>query len=127
MKYLIDTQILLWALEESENLSVRSKNLLLDSSNVLYVSIASLWEIAIKLSINKLELRQSLAQIVQVLPQMDISVLPTIPTHVLAVESLPLIHRDPFDRIIIAQSIAENIDVISSDGVFGQYPVTVHW
>lgn len=127
MKYLIDTQILLWALEESENLSVRSKNLLLDSSNVLYVSIASLWEIAIKLSISKLELRQSLAQIVQVLPQMDISVLPIIPTHVLAVESLPLIHRDPFDRIIIAQSIAENIDVISSDGVFGQYPVTVHW
>jgi PIN domain nuclease of toxin-antitoxin system len=127
MRYLIDTQTLLWALEDNPNLSQQSKSILEDTTSVLYVSIASLWEIAIKTSIKKLELRQSLAQIVQILPQMEVLVLPIDPVHILTVETLPFFHRDPFDRIIIAQALAENLEIISSDGIFRQYPVTVHW
>ncbi len=127
MTYLIDTQTLLWALEESPRLSRKARSLMVDPANTLMVSIASLWEIAIKVSIGKLDLAQPLREIINKLPEADIAILPVEPQHTLVVECLPLIHRDPFDRMIIAQAMAETFEVISSDEVFPQYPVAVHW
>lgn len=100
---------------------------MVDPANTLLVSIASLWEIAIKVSVGKLDLAQPLSNIVAKLPEADIAILPIEPQHILEVERLAFIHRDPFDRVIIAQAIAENFEVISSDEVFPQYPVRVHW
>jgi PIN domain nuclease of toxin-antitoxin system len=127
MRYLLDTQTLLWALEGSPRLSRKARSLMEDPANTLTVSIASLWEIAIKVSIGKLELAQPLREIIVKLPEADISILPIEPQHILEVERLAFIHRDPFDRMIIAQAIAEHFEIISSDEVFLQYPVKVHW
>ncbi len=127
MTYLLDTQTLLWALEESPRLSPKARSLMVDPANTLMVSIASLWEIAIKVSIGKLDLAQPLHDIIAKLPEADIAILPIEPQHIWEVERLAFVHRDPFDRMIIAQAIAENFEVISSDEVFPHYPVTVHW
>ena len=98
-----------------------------DETNILWISIASLWEIAIKVNIGKLELAEPLREILNKLPEVGISVLAIDPQHILEVETLELIHRDPFDRIIIAQGIAEDFEIISSDDVFKAYPVRLHW
>ena len=127
MTCLIDTQTLLWALEGNSRLSDKAGKLMTNGANTLWVSTASLWEIAIKASIKKLELAQPLYEIIRRLPEVDIFVLTIEPAHILAVEKLPLFHRDPFDRIIIAQAIVENFEIISSDRLFNEYPVTVHW
>jgi len=127
MTYLLDTQTLLWALEGNPRLSRKAHSLMEDPANTLMVSIASLWEVAIKVSIGKLELAQPLHEIIIKLPEADIALLPIEPHHILEVERLAFIHRDPFDRMIISQAIAENFEIISSDEVFSQYPVRVHW
>ena len=127
MTCLIDTQTLLWALEGNSRLSDKAGKLMTNGANTLWVSTASLWEIAIKASIKKLELAQPLYEIIRRLPEVDIFVLTIEPAHILAVEKLALFHRDPFDRIIIAQAIVENFEIISSDRLFNEYPVTVHW
>jgi PIN domain nuclease of toxin-antitoxin system len=127
MNYLLDTQSLIWALEENPRLSTKAKMLMEDGNNVLLVSIASLWEIAIKVNLGKIELTWPLEEIILKLPEADISILTIEPQHVLIVESLTLVHRDPFDRIIISQAIAEKIEIISSDDIFKLYPVIVHW
>ena len=127
MNYLLDTQALIWALENNPRLSAKASNLITNGDNTLWVSIASLWEMAIKLSINKLELTQPLDEIIRRLPEMEVSILTVQPEHVLVVEKLPLFHRDPFDRIIIAQAIVEKFEIISSDEQFPFYPVIVHW
>ncbi|MEO6760110.1 MAG: type II toxin-antitoxin system VapC family toxin [Saprospiraceae bacterium] len=127
MTYLIDTQVLLWALEENTLLSKQAQSLLIDPANVLLVSTASLWELAIKVNIGKLALSQPLSEIIARLPEADLAILPIETKHILEVELLPLIHRDPFDRMIIAQAISEGLQIISSDGIFSQYPVIVQW
>jgi PIN domain nuclease of toxin-antitoxin system len=127
MTYLIDTQTFLWALEENPRLSKKAKLLMVDPDNAIIVSIASLWEIALKVSIGKLELARPLHEIINNLPEADIAMLPIEPQHTLVVENLPFIHRDPFDRMIIAQAKSENFEIISSDGILGQYDVVIHW
>ena len=127
MTYLLDTQTLIWALENNPRLSAKATKLITDGDNSLWVSIASVWEMAIKSSIKKLELTQTLEDIIKRLPEMEISLLPIQPDHILVVEKLPLLHRDPFDRIIIAQAIVEKLEIISSDEQFSLYPVIFHW
>jgi PIN domain nuclease of toxin-antitoxin system len=127
MRYLIDTQILIWALEDSPRLSVNAKKMLTNGDNFIFISVASLWEMAIKINLGKLELSQPLSEIIRRLPELEIDVLTIHPNHVLEVEKLLLYHRDPFDRIIIAQAIGENMEIISSDEQFPQYPVNVNW
>jgi PIN domain nuclease of toxin-antitoxin system len=92
------------------------------------LSIASLWEIAIKSSLGKLELDQPFAELIQrQLVANEITVLPIKFVHLVGLTGLPFHHRDPFDRLIIAQAIAERVPVVSSDGAFRDYPVQVVW
>lgn len=121
MQFLIDTHILLWFLEGNRLLPKSSRKLITDSQNDIYVSIASLWEIAIKISIGKLTLANSLTDVVNNLSIENIEILPMSPEHILQVSTLPFHHRDPFDRIIVSQAIVENINLISADIIFDDY------
>ena len=125
MQILIDTHILIWFLEGNNLLSTQRQKLLSDSQNEVFISIASLWELAIKISIGKITLSKSLFQIIQQLGVENIEILPILPQHVLQVENLPFHHRDPFDRIIIGQAQFENLDLMSDDGEFAKYGITL--
>lgn len=123
MKYLIDTHILIWFSEDDVRLPVRIKSILEDNSSEIYISHATIWEMAIKMSLGKLKLIYSLNEWEQVLVKNNIQLLPTLFKHYQQLESLPKHHLDPFDRLIIAQAIAEDFTVISHDSKFSNYPV----
>lgn len=128
MKYLLDTHTLLWIITEDHKLSENAKSIYLNSDNQIYFSIASLWELAIKLSLNKITLEHSLEEFTEDhITGNDIEIIDIILPHVFRVERLPFHHRDPFDRLIIAQAIEENLSIISSDRVFDLYNVRRVW
>ena len=123
MKVLIDTHILLWFINNDPKLSLKTK-VLLQSDIDIAVSIASLWEIAIKLSIGKLTLPGSIEELFPLqLTLNQIDLLPIEVRHLQALSKLPFHHRDPFDRLIIAQALVENIGLVSVDQVFETYGV----
>ncbi len=127
MNYLLDTHTLIWFLEGDKRLSTTAKGIICNDDSDAYVSIVSLWEMAIKISLGKLELSQSLDQIINKLPQQNITLLPIQPAHVLAVLSLPFEHRDPFDRLLIGQALVENMKFISNEALFLRYSVDRVW
>ena len=123
MKVLIDTHILLWFINNDPKLSPKTK-VLLQSDIDIAVSIASLWEIVIKLSIGKLTLPGSIEELFPLqLTLNQIDLLPIEVRHLQALSKLPFHHRDPFDRLIIAQALVENIGFVSVDQVFETYGV----
>ena len=128
MKYLLDSHVLFWIITGDLQLSRKAKNIYLDEKNKIFISIASLWEIAIKISLNKLSISMRLPEFVQehVIAN-EISIMPIELTHIYNLENLPFYHRDPFDRLIIAQSMAEKINILSNDTVFDRYPVKRIW
>lgn len=121
MKYLIDTQIFIWFVESSNKLSRKAKNILEDTNNEIFISIASLWEISIKMAIGKLQVKGTFESIKDDLRANSIEILPITFTHTVENNQLPFHHRDPFDRIIVSQAIVENVDFISSDDIFDEY------
>lgn len=128
MRYLLDTHALIWFLEGDSSLSETAKALITDGKNELAVSIASIWEIAIKVSIGKLSLSQPFDNIFpSELKKQHIQVLPLKITHTSQVKNLPLHHRDPFDRLIIAQAMIEGMPVITVDKCFNDYDVGIIW
>ncbi len=125
MRFLIDTHVLIWHLEDDAQISLERSAIIDDPSNESLVSIASLWEIAIKLSLGKLKLSRSLDDFVKVFDSSTTSLLPIAPSHVISVAQLPFHHKDPFDRIIIAQALTEDIPIITSDSDFADYGVSI--
>jgi PIN domain nuclease of toxin-antitoxin system len=129
MKVLLDTHTFLWFLLDAKSLSTKAKALIEDANTQPRLSIASLWEIAIKLSLGKLQIPQPFERFIQT--QLDlnkIGILPIEIRHLEKVSALPLHHhRDPFDRLLIAQATVENISIISADPAFDAYPVTRLW
>ena len=121
MKYLIDTHVFIWFIQSSLNLKPKARSLIDDVNNEIIISIASLWEISIKNSIGKLHLTKGFGAMTGYLNDNSIEILPIDFAHTVENNRLPFHHRDPFDRIIIAQSIVENIDFISADSVFDAY------
>jgi len=126
MKLLLDTHILIWLLEGNQNLSPKVRQAIEDETNSLYISIVSLWEIAIKSSLGKLQLETPLEKIVSdfVLPT-GIKILPIDIAHLLTLQKLPFHHRDPFDRLLISQAKSEALTLVSEDHVFRQYQVNI--
>ena len=127
MKYLLDTHTLIWFLEGDKRLSTTAQGIICNDDADVYMSIVSLWEMAIKIILGKLELSQSLDQIIDKLPQQNITLLPIQPAHVLAVLKLPFKHRDPFDRLLIGQALVENMKFISNEALFLRYGVDRIW
>lgn len=127
MRYLIDTHTFLWFINDNPQLTADVKNLLESDVDVL-LSVASLWEIAIKVSLGKLSLPDVYERFMpQQIAVNDIDVLPISVEHLSIVATLPFHHRDPFDRLIIAQAIVEQVEIISVDGKFDAYPVKRLW
>lgn len=129
MRVLLDTHTFLWLVEgDGDNLSAHVQKFLQDEETVAILSIASLWELAIKSSIGKLTLSLPFAEYVQrYILDAETEILPILPAHIVAVSYLSFHHRDPFDRVLIAQSLVENIPIISRDGVFDAYSVQRIW
>jgi PIN domain nuclease of toxin-antitoxin system len=126
MKVLIDTHVLLWGLRHEEKLS-RRVQILLPAADV-WISVASLWEIITKVQVGKLTLPSPVGDYLSAkLKANGVLVLPITFDHVKRVEKLPLHHRDPFDRILIAQSLEEKLPLVTSDPLFAHYPVEVIW
>ena len=125
MRILIDTHILIWHLEGDAQLSPDRRSLISDPRNSAFVSIVSLWEIAIKTSRGKLSLSRPIDEIFTEINRSTVSILSIEPDHALKVSSLPFHHKDPFDRLIIAQAIVDDISIISTDRSFSDYEVTL--
>ena len=128
VRALLDTHTLLWFLEGDSTLSQNARTLIGDPANEIFVSIANLWEIAIKHNIGKLALRMSFAHFVQdCLVRGSFEVLGIVIPHLDTLSTLPLHHRDPFDRLLIAQAITHDLSIIGTDPVFGRYPIRQLW
>jgi PIN domain nuclease of toxin-antitoxin system len=127
MKALLDTHTFLWAIAEDRKLSRRAKQIY-TGSNDLRLSVASVWEILIKAQAGRLSLPKPVGPyLVKKLVQDQIELLPVTLDHVLGIEALPPHHRDPFDRLLIAQSIEEEWPIVTADPWFARYPVEVIW
>ena len=122
---LIDTNAVLWTIARSKRLSARARAIIGDAGHPLLVSAVSLWEVAIKHSSGKLRVPADLSRRLAALRQVEL--LPISPLHAEAVGTLPWHHRDPFDRMLVAQAIVERVPVISSDPALAQYGVDVIW
>ena len=127
MRVLLDTHAFVWWACEPAKLSAAAEAAFLDPSIELLLSVVSVWEIVIKLQLGKLTLSGNLAAIVGQQQANGIDVLPVTLEHVLAVEQLPTFHRDPFDRLLIAQAIVEGASVMTKDSLFSKYPVKLLW
>ncbi len=121
MKYIIDTHTFLWYGGNDKRLSDTSKNIIENPQNQIFISIASLWEIAIKNSIGKLEIAIPYREIITEIDKSDFVILPITFADTIIVNKLPWKHKDPFDRIILAQSIVNQIPIISIDVIFDEY------
>ena len=128
MRFLLDTHTALWMVNEHEKLSPSANAILRNTGNDLFLSIASLWEMAIKVSIGKLsELDGGIGVFLSVLEKMPIEVLPITTDHIKTVESLPFIHRDPFDRMIVATAQVHNMTILTADSNIPRYDVQCSW
>ena len=127
MNFLLDTHTLIWFLEINPQLSSFAKTTIENDNHKIFVSIASLWEIAIKTQTGKLSLTKTLEEIILEAEKLQIEILLIEPLHVLSLQKLPLHHRDPFDRIIIAQAITEKLQLVSKDEQFDLYKVKRVW
>ena len=121
MRLLLDTHLLLWAVASSKRLPREVRDLLEDGSNEAYFSAASIWEIAIKSALRRQDFRVDLVSLEKALPAMGLIELPVTAAHAAGVARLPRIHRDPFDRLLVAQSIAEPLTLVSNDAVLERY------
>jgi PIN domain nuclease of toxin-antitoxin system len=128
MSILFDTHALLWLVNGSALLSENAKSLFSEPQNDFYLSLASVWEMAIKIKIGKLHVPSPLKQFIsEQLPLNGIKILNIKLEHVIEVADLPLHHRDPFDRLIIAQGLVENLPIITVDKIFDDYGVQRLW
>jgi PIN domain nuclease of toxin-antitoxin system len=119
MTILLDTHVILWWLDDDPRLGSKARDVIGSGDVQLLVSIASLWEVSIKHRIGKL--RANAALVASHLREASISVLPVKITHLTALEQLPLHHRDPFDRMLVAQALAETVSIMTNDALVRQY------
>ena len=121
MKLLLDTHLLLWAAGEPKRLSKPARRLIDNPDNELLFSAASLWEVAIKRRLGREDFKVDARLLRRGLLDNGYSDLPIISDHVVATESLPLLHRDPFDRILVAQATVEGVTLLTMDSLVSQY------
>jgi len=127
IRYLIDTHTAMWFFNGDAKLSKTANDIIYDFSNPIYMSIASAWEVAIKLSIGKLDIINCTADFLRDAETNKIIILPISPASLTALETLPMIHRDPFDRLLIATAITEQMTFITDDENIAKYEVSQIW
>lgn len=122
MNLLLDTHIFLWWLDDNASLSTNVRGAIADTDNVVILSAAVIWEIRIKQGIGKLEIAPNFYKVIQ---EQGFEMLSITPDHAYAVGNLPNHHRDPFDRILIAQALLEGFTIVTHDAIFNRYPIPV--
>jgi PIN domain nuclease of toxin-antitoxin system len=128
VKLLLDTHTFLWSVGDDPRLSATARQNISDPSNDLFVSIASLWEATVKITIGKMRVPgDSIDYLLPRATQTGVTTLPILSMHLQQLQKLPMLHRDPFDRILIAQSMVEKMVVVSVDSQLRQYPCKILW
>jgi PIN domain nuclease of toxin-antitoxin system len=128
MRLLFDTECWLWSVREPDRLNKRAKELIDDPATELYLSVASIWEIIIKSQIGKLPLPKAPGDYIPELLQLQqTKTLVITPSHIYQLPRLPLLHRDPFDRLLIAQTLTENLTLLTADRLIRQYKAPLIW
>ncbi len=122
MHYLLDTHVILWWFTTPEKISKQAYKIIKDKSNVLYVSSVSFWEMAIKKGLGRLTLPHNL---LEATAAENFKILPIMPEECLGVADLPLIHHDPFDRLLIIQAKLHDLVLITQDKTIAEYPVVI--
>jgi PIN domain nuclease of toxin-antitoxin system len=122
MKFLLDTQLVVWALIEQKRLSTQARSIIEDAQSELVFSTSSLWEIAIKRGLGRKDFQFDPRVLRRTMLNAHYEELPVLGQHAVEVDSLPPIHKDPFDRILIAQAMVEGITLLTADRVIAQYP-----
>ena len=127
MRILIDTQAFIWFVENDNQLPSKIKLEMEDSDNSILISIASLWEMTIKMTLGKLQLGSDIEEMIDNVYRNGFEILPILPEHIIKLSTLEYFHRDPFDRIIISQGLYEKMIIVSSDQVFDNYGIKREW
>jgi PIN domain nuclease of toxin-antitoxin system len=128
VRHLLDSHTLLWYTLGDPQLSGTAKALILDPANEILISPATYWEIAIKVSVGKLNLHQPYEDFIDAcLNKYGFIILPVDPKHTARVIGLPFHHKDPFDRLLVAQALVESIPIVSNDPALDAYGITRHW
>lgn len=127
MNLLLDTHTFIWFVEDDNRLSHQARSVIENPKNAIYISIVSLWEIAIKLSIGKLSINNTIDSVINNIQINGFELLPILPEDIITVSNLEFHHRDPFDRIIAAQSLNSKYKLVSIDEIFDKYKVSRLW
>ena len=128
MKLLLDSNVLLWSIFDRKMLSSKVRRLIEDDAHEIFVSVASVWELSIKVAKGKLALPGgSIRYVMEQIQRTETTVLPLSNKHILRVETLPHHHGDPFDRMIVAQALEEDCTILSSDVAMAAYDARVIW
>jgi PIN domain nuclease of toxin-antitoxin system len=128
VRLLLDTHALLWWIADDERLSSRASALIADGANEVLVSAASAWEVVVKSALGRVEVPTPVDRFF--IGQLEANAFVPLPIqmrHALGLSALPNVHRDPFDRILVAQAVAEDLTLVSGDAVLRSYPVAIEW
>jgi len=127
MNIILDTHALIWFANNDKKLPKKVYNTIIKKDTFTFISVASIWEISIKLQLKKLALAFKVEQLINFIESNNIQIINITINHVKELDKLPPIHKDPFDRILIAQSIAENFTLITADENINKYDVSILW
>ena len=128
MKIILDTHAFIWWDSQQTKLSAKALHLCQDPSHTMILSVASVWEMQIKLQLGKLTVKLPLSEIIAIQQEANrLDILPINLQHVLALDGLPTHHKDPFDRLLVVQANIEGAVLLSCDSIFSHYPVNVVW
>jgi PIN domain nuclease of toxin-antitoxin system len=127
MNLLLDTHSLIWFLNGDEKLSINARTVIEDPNNLKIVSIATIWELAIKISLEKFKFSKGFKNFLKLVEDNGFEVLPITFEHTLMVAKLEFRHRDPFDRLLIAQCMSENLILVTKDENIQQYKIKTIW
>ena len=123
MNLLLDTHIIIWFITNDVKLSKKIKNIIEDSNNRCFISIVSYWELSIKYSLGRLDLNSTVEEIFNIIEKSGFDILPITLNHIIQLSKLEHFHNDPFDRLIISQSVIENLHLVSNDNYFPAYNI----
>jgi PIN domain nuclease of toxin-antitoxin system len=127
MDYLLDTHTVIWFFNGDDKLSENAKQLILKPEDRMFISIASVWEVAIKISLKKLAFPGNTKGFLDLIDDNGFELLPLDRKYILELEKLDFFHRDPFDRILVATAISEKMCIITTDTNIRLYPVNCSW
>ncbi len=127
MGYLIDTHAIIWFITNDSKLPAEIREMMKNSVNKRFASIVSYWEIAIKFSLGRLDLKADLETIFDLINKTGFEILPVAQKHIISASKLEFHHNDPFDRLLIGQAISENFTIITKDAVFKKYDIPLKW